>query len=203
MRSELGSPQVSTLLEAERTLQAPQEGARLPLPSQAAKAQCGALCGAHAARPMPCSLLHGLEPVLPVGTEGRRPGTALARGLTVRTPGTAICLHLENAIPAACCGQLGSQNRETAFILLQNYKRAINSQGKHCSAHKTCFPVEMTKSPKFANPGRNYRLNLYPYSIPQCHESCLLGPAEKSRAFTQLHSSTSTAAGNQAEGEQR
>lgn len=60
--------------------------------------------------------------------------------------------------------------------------------------------METAQSPKFANPGRNCRINLYPHSIPQCHESCLLGPAEnRSSAFTQLHSSTATAAGNQAE----
>lgn len=133
MLSELraGIPQVSTLVEAERALQAPQERARLPLPSQA---QRGAQCGAHAAPPgqaVPCP-----APCCQWGPRARRPGTALARGLTVRTPGTAICLHLENAIPAACCGQLGSQNRETAFILIQNYKRATSPQGKHCSTHK-------------------------------------------------------------------
>lgn len=145
VRSELGSPRVSTLLEAEGTFPAPQERARLPLPSQAVPGHCV---------------------VPPVSTR----------------QGCALRLHLENATPAACCGQLGLQDREAAFILLQNYKAVPSTQN-------LCFLVEVTESPKFANPGRKYRTNPYPPSMPSVTE-LFAGPSrqgQRCHTSAQLH----------------
>lgn len=129
---------------------------------------------------------------------------ALLRALSqgrLQGSGTLHPWHCPSFAPWKCnpCCLLwtaGLAGQGSSLHLTSELQKSCSFPGQALpSTQNSCFLLEITK---FANPGGNCRINPYPHSIPQCHKSRLLGPADKSSAITQLHSSS-----KQAEGECR
>lgn len=169
VRSELGCPRVCTLLEAERTFPAAQERARLPLASQAGRTCSPSwLCRA---------LLRALD-------QGRLQGS-----------GTQLPWHCHSFAPCKCnpcclLGTAGLAEQGSSLHLTSELQKSCSF--KHCPAHRTLLSAGNHHVTQICKSWSKLQDKPVSHSMPQCHKSCLLGPAgSKSSAVTQLHSSTS------------
>jgi len=98
-------------------------------------------------------------------------GRALSMGsrpwgqLSHHGPGTVAHVHLVDLLLLlAAANGLCEVPKQPSSLLQIRYKKAINSQGEHCSANICVCSSgndQVIRSAKFANPGRSYGTNLY------------------------------------------